>query len=129
MALNFRPPSINGWQPGQSGNPKGRPRERDRDTLQDLCRAQTEEAVKTLIVCMRNPKERLPAAIAILDRGWGKPKQVIEAEGGVTNVTLHLLAAQLVSEQLAAQQQQPPTLNAEPEQAAVNLLNAPLPSE
>jgi hypothetical protein len=45
--------------------------------------------VKTLIICMRNPKERLPAAIAILDRAWGKPKQVIEAEGGVgVNVAL-----------------------------------------
>lgn len=98
--------------------------------MQSLARAYTEEAVKTLVTAMRfKGPQQVPAAIAILDRGWGKPKQVIEAEGGVTNVTLHLLAAQLVSEQLAAQQQQPPTLNAEPEQTAVNLLNAPLPSE
>src|SRR4249920_355641 len=100
MALTLQP-TVKGrgkWAPGETGNPGGRARER---TLQDLCRLHTEEAVKTLIVAMHNPKERVPAAIAILDRGWGKPKQVIEAEGGVTNVTLHLLAAQLVSEQLA----------------------------
>lgn len=98
--------------------------------MQALCKAHTEEAVKALLMAMRfKGPQQVPAAIAILDRGWGKPKQVIEAEGGVTNVTLHLLAAQLVSEQLAAQQQQPPTLNAEPEQATTNLLNAPLPSE
>lgn len=52
----------------------------------------------------------------------------IEGDAG-SSITLHLLAAQLVSEQLLQTQQQPPTLNAEPEQATTNLLNAPLPSE
>jgi hypothetical protein len=100
-----------------------------------LCRAHTEEAVKTLIVCMRNPKERLPAAIAILDRGWGKPKQVIEAEGGdaLSNTALHLLAAKLVSEEImqryAEQQQSPATLDAKPEPSTTNFLDAPLPTE
>jgi len=82
-----------------------------------------------LVIAMHNPKERVPAAIALLDRGWGKPKQVIEAEGGVTTLNLHLIAAQLVSEQLLQTQQSPPTLNAEPERTEGNLLNAPIPTE
>ena len=51
----------------------------------------------------------------------------IEGDAG-SSITLHLLAAQLVSEQLLAAQQAPPTLNAEPV-ATVDLLNAPVPTE
>jgi hypothetical protein len=126
MALNLAPVS-NGWRPGQSGNPKGAPKRKD-GSLQDLCRAHTEEAVKTLIVCLRNPKERLPAAIAILDRGWGKPKQVIEGSPDGSPIHLHLLAAQIISAQLLQQEQSPPTINAEPN-VPDNLLDAPPPSE
>jgi hypothetical protein len=35
---------------------------------------------------------QLPATLAILDRGWGKPAQHITTEGG-DSVHLHLLAA------------------------------------
>lgn len=127
MALNIVPVN-NGWRPGQSGNPKGAPK-RNAKTLADLCRAHTEEAVKTLIVCMRNPKERLPAAIAILDRGWGKPKQVIEGSPDGSPIALHLLAAKLVSEEILMQQQSPTTIDAEPANVPANLLDAPIPSE
>ena len=131
MALNIVPTVKRGWNPGQSGNPGGRARER---TLQELCRAQTEEAVKTLIVCMRNPKERLPAAIAILDRAWGKPKQVIEAEGsGMSDLALHLLAAQLVSQEIIQRQAELANLPTQPTTidgtVSTNVLDAPLPTE
>jgi hypothetical protein len=44
-----------------------------------LCKAHTVEAVKTLIVMMRfKGPNQLPAAIALLDRGWGKPVQKLE---------------------------------------------------
>ena len=53
----------------------------------------------------------------------------IEGDAG-SSITLHLLAAQMVSEQLLQTQQSPPTLNAEPERSeGTNLLNAPLPTE
>ena len=130
MALNFTAERKSGWQPGQSGNPSGKPRQR---TLVDLCKANTEEAVKTLVVAMRfKGPQQVPAAIALLDRGWGKPKQVIEAEGGaVTNISLHLIAAQLISAQLIEQQQQPPTIvsTSSEQPQSNNLLDAPVPTE
>jgi hypothetical protein len=52
----------------------------------------------------------------------------VEGDAG-SSITLHLLAAQLVSEQLLQTQQSPPTLNADPERAPQDLLNAPLPTE
>jgi hypothetical protein len=101
MSLHLkRPNSGRGWQPGNSGNPKGRP---GRDSLQELCRAHTVEAVKTLIVMMRfKGPNQLPATLAILDRGHGKPTQRIESDGP-DHLHLHLLAAQLVQPMLEAQ--------------------------
>jgi len=44
----------------------------------DLARRYTEDAVRTLVKCLSSPRERVPAAIALLDRGWGKPKEQVE---------------------------------------------------
>lgn len=63
------------WKPGQSGNPRGRP---PGTIARDLARRYTEEAILTLVAAMRSPRERVPAAIALLDRGWGKPKETVE---------------------------------------------------
>lgn len=67
------------FQPGQSGNPGGRPRE-DRE-LREACRAKTEKAIKTLERVMDNkkapPAAKVAAACAILDRGYGRPAQSI----------------------------------------------------
>ncbi len=69
------------WKPGQSGNPNGRPavvRE-----IRDLARAHTTEAFDTLLsVCKSTdapPAARVAAAAHILDRGYGKPTQNINA--------------------------------------------------
>ncbi len=61
------------FPPGVSGNPGGRPR-----TLQsvvELARSHSEEAIEALVGCLRvrNPRVRLAAAVALLDRAWGKP--------------------------------------------------------
>jgi hypothetical protein len=86
----------NGWKPGQSGNPKGAPQRYNGETLAELCKARTVEAVNTLIVMMRfKGPNQLPATLAILDRGWGRPAQRIEGDGA-SHLHLHLLAAQLV---------------------------------
>jgi hypothetical protein len=63
-----------------SGNPGGRPR-----ALADLqlaARQYTHEALDSLVLVMRNgrPTEAL-AALALLDRGWGKPRQAVELTG------------------------------------------------
>jgi hypothetical protein len=44
----------------------------------------------------------VPAAIALLDRGWGRPKQVLENADPASPILLHLLAAQHVSQELTA---------------------------
>jgi hypothetical protein len=71
---------------GQSGNPFGRPKE-GRE-VQLLARECTEAAIGVLeeiMICGTSETCRLMAANALLDRGWGRPKQAVElsgAEGG-----------------------------------------------
>lgn len=73
------PRSSTTWAPGRSGNPGGRPRAVLE--VRDLARSCTEAAVKTLLEVMVNPKApaaaRVAAAVAVLDRGWGRPPQAV----------------------------------------------------
>lgn len=79
------------WQPGQSGNPGGRPRIlRD---VQALARVHTSGAIETLATVMNDengpPAARVAAAQALLDRGWGRPVQAHTGEfAGSVNVTI-----------------------------------------
>ena len=66
---------------GHSGNPSGRPK--DEYKVAELARSYTSEAIDTLVELMRHGKDervRGTAAQALLDRGWGKPKQELLAE-------------------------------------------------
>lgn len=69
------------WQPGQSGNPGGRPKVIGE--LRDLARIHTLEALETLTEIMKDkgapPAARVAAVSHILDRGYGKPTQTISA--------------------------------------------------
>ena len=61
------------WRPGQSGNPGGRPRAVGE--VGDLARTQTGTAIETLAsICQngRSESARVAAAVALLDRGWGR---------------------------------------------------------
>ena len=67
------------FKPGQSGNPGGKPKAIIEVT--QAARERTTNAIETLEEVMLNPKAtqaaRVSAAIAILDRGWGKAPQTM----------------------------------------------------
>jgi hypothetical protein len=52
--------------------------------VRDLARQHTGDAISVLTAIMSDPKvaaaARVTAATAILDRGWGKPQQPIDAD-------------------------------------------------
>lgn len=69
------------WQPGASPNPSGRPRVAK--DVQDLARQHSETALKTLIEVAEGGKPdaaRVAAAVALWDRGFGKPTQPIAGD-------------------------------------------------
>jgi Family of unknown function (DUF5681) len=65
------------FQPGQSGNPGGQPK--GLAEVKAAARTYTAQAMAVLAANLEhdNAKVRESAAIALLDRGWGKPAQTI----------------------------------------------------
>jgi hypothetical protein len=65
------------FQPGQSGNPGGRPKENAE--VKALARAHGRKAIEKLALLLDSADERIQigAAQALLDRGFGKPAQAI----------------------------------------------------
>lgn len=78
------------FQPGQSGNPGGRPAVAKE--VRDAARAHTEAALAVLVEAMNadSVRDRIAAANAILDRGYGKPTQMIsgDAESGPVEMVI-----------------------------------------
>jgi hypothetical protein len=54
--------------------------------IRSLCRAYTDESVRHLAAILRQPEfppsARVQAAVALLDRGWGRPAQAHTGENG-----------------------------------------------
>ena len=70
--------SRTSFRPGMSGNPGGRPKAAL--DVQELARAHTPDAINALVAALANPRERVSAAVALLDRGWGKPTQSLAGD-------------------------------------------------
>ena len=86
--------SQNGrWAPGRSPNPGGRPK--GAGAVRELARTKTLLAIGTLTEICRNGQTdavRVAAAIALLDRGWGKPNTIVTTKDAGPDL-LELLAA------------------------------------
>ena len=97
---------------GVSGCPGGRPRQ----DVTALARAHTVDAIEALVAALKRPKEAVPAAVALLDRGWGRPVQAIAADPEHPPLQqLHLLAAQVISSELVLEiASQPSPATAQP---------------
>lgn len=64
------------WKPGQTGNPKGRPPVPDGE-IAPYARQFGRAAIDTMVACLKDNRWKVPAAVALLDRGYGKPAQAI----------------------------------------------------
>jgi len=73
------------FQPGQSGNPGGRPK--ILAEVREAARDHTTDAIKVFVGCLEdtNPYVRMAAANFLLDRGWGKPTQTIDGSQNLTH--------------------------------------------
>lgn len=71
------------WQPGQSGNPAGRPKGLSRK-VRELVGGDGEALAQVFIDVLADPKassrDRMEAATWLADRGWGKPTQHIDQD-------------------------------------------------
>lgn len=85
-----------------AGRPKGsktRWRKEDTAELAERAREHAEDAVQTILDLMREGESeqvRLNAAMSILDRGYGKPKQAV-------NVDANVRVSEMTDEELDAQ--------------------------
>lgn len=65
------------WKPGQSGNPGGR--SKVKTEIEQLARDAAPKAIAALIQALKEPRLKVAAATAILERAYGKPVQTVNA--------------------------------------------------
>jgi hypothetical protein len=69
--------------------------------VQELARTFTEQAVLALVEALKDPRHKVAAAEALLNRAWGRPVTPVVSDGdGADHWSQHLLAARLVAAEL-----------------------------
>jgi hypothetical protein len=88
---------------GCSGNPAGRPPAAV--DIAALAREHGPQCIDVLVELLNDPDKKLRAVVAcaLLDRGYGRPRQTVEATDAHSVALLHLIAAREVSERLQAE--------------------------
>jgi hypothetical protein len=56
--------------------------------LRELARQHTQAALNALVAALDDDKTRVPAAIALLDRGYGRPAQAITGADGESPIQI-----------------------------------------
>jgi hypothetical protein len=93
---NLRP-----WTKGRSGNPKGRPPAAV--DIAALARVHGPRCIEVAAELLEDPdpRIRLAALVALLDRGFGRPAQTVMAADNALSLQFqHLVAARAVSDAL-----------------------------
>ena len=97
--LKAHGPTGASWKPGQSGNPKGRPKGRQNEVLARTAKERAEkyvdQAFRLLSKCVRDKdapmSSRVSAASVILDRAYGKAPQDVTVRGTIETHIIALL--------------------------------------
>lgn len=89
--MGGRKENLKPWQPGQSGNPGGRPK---RDMAGEIARAIFESNADTIERVFARALKRgdVKAFIALAERAYGKPRQEVEQMSGLTAAEERLIA-------------------------------------
>ena len=105
-------PTVTSVQAGRSGNPGGRPADKE---IAALARRYTPDMIRAWVDVCRNAKEnpsaRVAAANALADRAYGKPRQDVDVTSGLGQALhLHLYAVQRLetAREVAAELEAPP---------------------
>lgn len=84
------------FEPGQSGNPTGRPKKSNKAA--GMAREHTDKAIAVLVDKLASEKDdvQIKAAVELLNRGWGKPTEFHEITGEDGEPILHKMTVELV---------------------------------